>query len=280
MIPVTTPSRAHRLFGILFFAIALSVVVTALAQFAPIGLDWNTFHQAGQSLRDPFAVGGFVNPPHVLLLLPHAALPINWGNAINLILNVAVVGFIALPGGKWAVLMCYTNPLFFAMLTNNNIDWIAGLAFLIGGPMWLKWLIMSAKPHVIGGVGLVWLKRWGIRPLIPTVVVIAATFLIFGMWLSKIQLSPEAPKWNFAPFPVMIPLGVWMLWRGYTQADQELAACATPFLTPYIAPYSIALVYSLLARRDLRAAFWVWVGFWVFFVIEVRRIEFIYNALG
>jgi hypothetical protein len=63
-----------------------------------------------------------------------------------------------------------------------------------------------------------------------------------------------------------------MLYRAYKADDEILAAAATPFLTPYIAPYSVTIVLALVGSKYRREAFFVYVGFWIYFIVEARRL--------
>jgi hypothetical protein len=52
-----------------------------------------------------------------------------------------------------------------------------------------------------------------------------------------------------------------MLYRDYEFDDETLAAAATPFLTPYIAPYSVTGVLTSVTCKYRREAFFAYVGF-------------------
>ena len=92
-----------------------------------------------------------------------------------------------------------------------------------------------------------------------------------GTWFLDFK-SVSDTMWNFAPWPFGIPLGAYMLCRAYKSEDEILAAAATPFLTPYIAPYSVTIVLALVGSKYRREAFFVYVGFWIYFVVEARRL--------
>ena len=131
--------------------------------------------------------------------------------------------------------------------------------------------LLVLKPHTLGGVALIWWKRstQKIRLITPLVVVVALSFLIWGIWPLQIHSLTDV-KWNFAPWPFGIVLGAYMLFRAYQQDDEFLAAAATPFLVPYIAPYSLAGVLAFVGCKYRREAFFVYVAFWVYFIVETR----------
>lgn len=195
------------------------------------------------------------------------------GNAVNLCLNIIFLSLaIRRFGGGWAtLLLTFTSPFFFDLARTNNIDWIPTLAILLP-PMW-GLLLLAVKPQSVGGIALIWWKRhhFSLRLFIPLLVVVALSLAVWGLWFFKIQ-NPSNQPYNFAPWPVGIPVGLYLLHKAYRSDDEVLAAAATPFMTPYIAPYSFTLILALLGGKYQREAFYLYLGGWIFFVIEARRI--------
>ena len=72
-------------------------------------------------------------------------------------------------------------------------------------------------------------------------------------------------------WPVGIPLGLYMLYRAFKEDNELIAAAATPFLVPYIAPYSLAGLMAMLGGRYKREVFYLYVGVWAYFIIQLRR---------
>lgn len=250
------------------------VLVAFLKEYYPIGVDWQeTYSQIPDHWRDPYEIPSFTSPPWIMLFLPHAWLPIDWGNAINLVLNITlVVAVIVRFSGGWPLmLLVFTSPPFFDLVRTNNVDWIALLAFLV--PIMWGLPILAAKPQALGGASLIWWKRSAnkIRLLLPIAVVVILSFLIWGLWPLRIKPVHES-VWNFAPWPFLIPLGIYMLYRAYRQDDLFLAAAATPFLVPYIAPYSLAGLLAFSGSKYRREAFIVYIAFWIYFIVESRRL--------
>ena len=274
-----TPINLRSWQSWLVIILLVTALILILYFYYPVGVDWEeTFGQTATHLRDPYEINTFTNPPWVVFLLPHAWLPIKLGNAVNFALNLVLITAVVHKfGGDWkTLLLVFTSPPFFDLARTNNIEWIPLLATLLPPAWGLPVLVL--KPHAIGGAALVWWKKekHAIKMLIPLAAVVASSFLIWGFWPLKFGLVTDSDKWNFAPWPLGIPLGVYMLYRAYKSDDQFLAAAATPFLVPYIAPYSITAVLAYIGSKYRRAAFFVYVGFWVYFVVETRRVAQVY----
>lgn len=122
-------------------------------------------------------------------------------------------------------------------------------------------------------VALIWWKQRGFdwRFPLPVVALGVLSVLIWGLWFTEIGLIETAGFWNFAPFPFFIPVGLYLLWRAYQTEDAFMAAAATPFLTPYIAPYSLTVVFAFVGCKYKKEVFFVWSGFWIYFIVEFRR---------
>lgn len=242
----------------------------ALAAAAPVGVDWRyTFSRV---TLDPFMIETFTNPPWAVILLPHAALPLPAGNAINLLLNVTLLGAVAWRhGGRWPGLaLAFTSPVFFDLARVNNIEWMICMGLLLPA----RWgaILLALKPHVAGGAALVWARRHGLAVFVPLALVSVASLLLWGWWPARLAgLPPGAPGWNLAPWPVGVVPGLWLLWQAMRDDDEDLAAAATPLLVPYVAAYSLAVTVALLAGRHRRAAAALWLALWWFVVVEVRR---------
>ena len=75
---------------------------------------------------------------------------------------------------------------------------------------------------------------------------------------------------NIAPFPLMIPLGLYLLWRAWKEDDEVLAASATPFLVPYMTFYAASANMVLIASRYQKIAWFIWLGMWAIVGVAVR----------
>lgn len=263
------------------------VLFVVLLEVYPIGVDWETaFYPAMQNFLTPYDIPQqkFVGFPWVLFLLPHGLLPIEAGNAVNFMLHLtALILLLRHYRGQWyAYVMVFTSFFFIDLVRTNNIDWIPTLALVLP-PMWGLPLLI-AKPQMVGGVALLWWKKAGFSPrlLVPTALVVLLAFVVWGDWLSpSLRLSGGLVNtfWNFSPFPFGVPIGIYLLYKGYREDNEVLAAAGTPFFAPYFAPYSLTPLFALLACRYPRMAFYLYVSFWFFFVVESRRL-YILNTGG
>ncbi|MCB0194825.1 MAG: hypothetical protein KDJ65_22945 [Anaerolineae bacterium] len=249
--------------------LCLIVSVALLTKFYPLGVDWRvTFSQL--SFADPYSVDSFFNPPFTVLFLPHHVLPLHLSNAINFTLNIIVIAFAIyrLNGGWLAMALVFTSPVFFDLARTNNIDWLPLLGLVLG-PYW-GILFLVSKPQSLGGALLIWAKRdWKVL-LIPLAAILLA-FAIWGFRPTNFVSPPLDASFNFSPFPIGIPYGLYLLWQAWKSDDSYLAAVATPLLVPYIAPYSLTGVLCILSCRHKKAAMWFYFAIWAFVIVEIRR---------
>jgi hypothetical protein len=240
----------------------------------PVGVDWEfTFSQIPKIWRDPYQLWLFTNPPWIMALLPHAWLPLRLGNALNFLLNIFLIigAGRAAGGGRMALALTLTSPVFFDLARTNNVDWIPLLGFVIG-PAW-GLPLLAAKPQALGGAAVVWVaeafRRRAWRVFLPLAAVLAVS-LAWGFWPAHLNV-PKDVMWNFAPWPWGLPLGGWLLYRAIKTNDPFLGAASTPFLVPYLAPYSAAGLFGIAAARWPRVAQVIWVALWMYLIISVRR---------
>ena len=263
-------SYTHFLF-LLIALIALSAIMLAF----PIGRDWQTWNvSTWEQLKAPYDMPDFAGIPFAYFMLPHALLPINIGNAINLALNILVIGAVAYryAGARWhiAFAIAMTTPMAVNLIMSNNIDWIPLSAFLVAD--WAAYPLLACKPQMLAGMAIIRFKA-NPRPLclLPLIVVLIASMALWGAWWTHLGDGLTTVAWNFAPFPFFIPVGLYLLWLAWKRDDEIIAACATPFLVPYFAPYSLTGLHVLLACRYRRAAMWLWFFSWWFLIIAGRR---------
>ncbi len=275
--PVPFKERMRRIFTVQVrggIVLALTFILTcAVLTRAPIGVDWeSTFSRV--TLSDLYQTKAFLNPPFTVLLLPHAYLPLRWGNAINLTLNIAVILFaINRLGGDWAALaLVFTSPIFFALCHTNNIDWIPLLGLVIAGP--LGPIFVMCKPQSLGGVLFIWFRREELKNLLPLLAALLLSFALWGFWPLRVgSVLPFGKPYNFSPFPVGLLLGVPLFLKAWRTDDVYLAAVITPLFVPYILPHSLVAVLVVLACKFPKAARWFYLAVWTFTIIGWRRIN-------
>lgn len=262
---------------IVLFSTVLLLAGFLLYLFAPIGVLWERTYTR-LDFFNPFHEETFINPFYTAFLIPHAWLPIELGNAINLLLNICVLALLVdkkCTGKKWLpLILAFTNPFFFDLMRVNNIEWIPVLGLLCGE---FGLPLLAVKPQVFGAVAIPWLVKaikskdylvW--LPFVVSFVVIGA-FLPHGVWFLKNPMPAIGEMWNFAPWPILIPVGLYLLYRSVIKDDTDLGALATAFLVPYAAPYSMAPYLALVAARWPKVGVLVWGASWWYFVVTLRR---------
>lgn len=268
-----------KLPSLIFVSLLALGFASLIFLYYPVGVDWqHAYFSAADHLAQPYQDTSFAGVVWVFFWLPHIFLPLKIGNAINFILHIIILLAIIYryQGGWKAILLTFTSVLFLDLVRTNNVDWVPLLAFLLP-PMWgLPFL--ASKPQVLGGAALVWWKKSGFswKFLLPLISVAILSFLVWGNWLAEgFASNPQNTAWNFAPFPLGVPLGLYILYQAYQQEDEILGASATPLLVPYFAPYSLVSLLVLLACRYPKMAFYIYCTFWFFAVVEARRIALI-----
>ena len=255
----------------IMIVVVIITITLLFVELYPTGVDWQgTYTKLNPA--DPYAVDSFFNPPFAVLFLPHSQLPTRIGNAINMTINILVIMYAIhkLDGGWQAVVMVFTSPVFFDLCRTNNIDWLPLLGIAVGSPAGILPLI--CKPQAMAGAALIWIKRDWRVVLIPACVMLIS-FAVWGFWPAQIEATQLINKpFNFSVLPVGAPYGLYLLWKAWRMDDEYLAAAATPFLVPYIAPYSIAGVLCVVACKYPAAGRWLYFCSWAFTIIEYRRI--------
>ncbi len=276
--------------------LAIIVLVIFLVAFVLIG---HSYLFLGEDWKKTLGILDFLHPyaqnktlgihhaffgvPWTLFFIPHMFLPMSYSNAINMLLNIIVPMLVIAKykGNYKTIAMVFLSPLFWLTLAVNNIDWIPLLAFLL--PPHLMAIPLSVKPQSLGAMYLIILKREyeknklkGIGLLlIPLIVVVIISTVIWPTWFIDIQQKlPINVDINISPFPVLVPVGLWLLHRAYKNDDLILAACATPFLVPFIGVYSISSTATVLCCKSRRMGFVVFVAQWVIYGVEIRRLLF------
>lgn len=259
-----------------FLAIFMSVRYAMLAGGQlftnVIGVDWRLYFQpAAESLmrgRSPYDVSGFWNPPWMLLpIMIFAKMPLEIAAPMLFVLNTMACIWASLRLGmnKFVVFPFF---IFFGSMMNSvmgNIDGLLALGLLC--PPWLGIIILMIKPQVGFPIVLFWvaneLAQKGtvrqkaarvLRLLLPfTILLIASTFL-YGAWFLH-SVDAIGKTWNTAPWPLGIPVGLWLVGAGIQKRDVSFVLMSTPFITPYLTIYtwSFSAMGAFIALSQLFA---------------------------
>jgi hypothetical protein len=256
--------------------IGIIALILMVAIMTPVGIDWQTWNiESVTQLRAPYDMPDFTGMPFAFFALPHAALNIEIGNAVNVGLNILAVIMVAnfYAGKDWykVTLIVLSSPFGMLLVMVNNIDWIPLMSFVLAD--WLAYPMLAMKPQMLAGAAIIRFKRhadW--TQLIPLAFMLACSVLIWGAWWQRLGNGLFDAKWNYAPFPYMIPVGVYLLWQAWKRNDDILAACSTMFFVPYFAPYSLAGVHTLITSRDRRIGVALWLLAWWLFIRSARMI--------
>jgi hypothetical protein len=256
-----------------FIMLALAALAM-VAMSLPVGQDWRIYNVASLSqIQAPYNMQEFVGMPFAFFALPHALASIEVGNAINVALNILVIMAVAARfGGKqWHIIsaLVITSPFGLLLIMSNNIDWIPLAAFLVAD--WLAYPMLAMKPQLLAGAAIIRFKR-NSNPLmlLPLVAMLIVSVAIWGAWWQQLGGGLLDVKWNYAPFPYMIPAGVYLLWWAWKHDDEVMAACSTMFFVPYFAPYSLTGIHVLLASRNRHWGVAIWVLAWWMFIRSAR----------
>jgi len=256
------------LVALVFVFLTLTLIFYRL----PVGIDWRNAYRAARDLRHYDRVD-FIGIPFSLLLVPHIWLPLRLANAVNLMLNFSIpmVLMYKYRVGIIGILAVYLCPPFFVQMTTNNIEWLPLVGFLL--PPVVGTALIAVKPQALGGVVLIWIKRRGLKVLVLLPIVALVTVAVWGLTPLRViqQAKTNEMVWNYAPWPVLIPVGLWLLWTAWREDDEFLAAGATPMLVPYIAGYTLPVTITVVACKYPKLAAGITVLLWWMVVVENRR---------
>ena len=261
-----------KIIGIALFGLTFLGIFYA---FPPRGVDWRyTYSVLLSHWSAPYAVNGFINPPYIMAFIPYAFLPFRWSSAVNALINLGVLALAnwKYKGGLLGLLLIFTSYYFLNLMVANNIDWIPLLGVMC--PPWLGLIMISVKPQTLAGVGLIWLKRHGPKILIPAAGVLALSLVIWHGWVvqwiaAERGIGLQNGGWNFSPFPLLIPLGIFMLYKAWQSDDEILAAMATGCFMPYFGIYSMTSVLAIAGCKHRSWAIALWLAGWIVVALKL-----------
>ncbi len=264
---------------LLVLSLVFIILVTAFSLVPlPGGEDWEVFRGAAgrvtsgtplYGVRDPTL---YSNPPWVaVFLIPLSLLPLQLGYAV-VIVSTFFLSLLVLQ--RWQenvgpikpILLLLSPPMFYLVL-HGQIDVLIISSILLPAEYWA--LFALAKPQT--GIGLI----LGIdrskyfRTVAIAGSVILVSFLLFGNWPSDFiaQNNPDFQNTHnvwLGLWPFQVPLGAFLLVRGWSARDERLLIAGSPFVAPYVAlssfigPWIAGLSY--LNNRQAVVVFLSWWG--------------------
>lgn len=242
-------------FFAMFMAVRGSVLSDNILLSNVFGVDWRLYFQpAAESTLgglSPYDVAGFWNPPWMLVpLLPLAKLSLDISIPIMFVLNIMAYSWAALRLGMHKVIvipfLIFCGPIMNSVM--GNVDGLLALGLLC--PPWLGVVILMIKPQIGFPVILFWValeltapgtrkqRVWRVvRLLLPATFLLIGSWFIYGPWFLN-SVDAIGMKWNTAPWPLGIPVGLWLLGAGIHKRDISFALMAVPFVTPYLTIYT------------------------------------------
>lgn len=290
MITSTTESTDEELtVGQILFAILASLFATGLLTYFVTVFPWDfadwteVFYPAAQDPLHPYEVTNtlrFINPPWLVwLLIPFTIFPakIAFGIWFTLSLIAAIICIHTLrPGSLYITILCLLSPPLIRLFVHGQIDVIPLVGYVVivtlANP-YLKGLgvvLLSIKPQALF-LGFVthWLSldkkaRWQI--LVPFVIVLSISFLIYGFWPRDllINLQDIQTGTNVSIWPYGLPIGIGLFGYALWKKQDHLAAFSTYFFMPYV--NSQTLFPYVVVLFSIVSPFWAtvsFVGLWV-----------------
>jgi len=251
--------------------IAISFVI---APYIPPGVDWHTaFRPAAlelASLRSPYSVQGFFNPPWTALaLIPFAVFPEQVGRVLLIFLGFIAYAFIAyrLGASKWAIIALLLSPPVMHNTLNGNIDWMVMFGVIL--PPQIGLFFITMKPQIGVAIVVFWLVEawrnggWSevVRVFAPVTITFLLSFALFGLWPLRAQVEVDL-WWNASLWPMTIPVGLVLLTTSLRKRNIFYSLGASPCLSPYILLHSwvVALYAIIRSTPETIAAV---VGLWI-----------------
>lgn len=212
----------------------------------------------------------FVNPPW--LWLPLA--PFFWAPWwLMMFVPSVILLWLAWRSRKiWLIPIVGLSWPFISMSVYAGPDWVAWLGIAIGGPVGL--LLNSAKPQV--GIFSV-VAEWGtlyrernwrelVRMFMPVAIIGGALTLLYPMWIPLMFSQGDiAASRNIAPFPWLVPLGVYFVWRAWRTGEKVWGVVATLCIAPYFLIFSTAPMLYFVADKNWKWGLALNIASWVFF---------------
>jgi hypothetical protein len=231
--------------------------------------DFLIFWEAAKALlggASPYTVTGFYNPAWSLIpFIPLTLFSFDVARVLYALLAGACF-VIALARFKirplYIVIIALCSSLLWLNILFLNLDCLVLLGMTLPPPIGI-WLVML-KPQMAIGVVTFWFlrretRRWYI--FAPVGVMLVVNYAVFG--LPKFSLGGAQANL----FPLLIPVGLWLIVKAIQQSRINYAAPASAFLSAYYSLTSwIALAPLAMSRRWLLV---VVIGSWLITILPL-----------
>ncbi|MEM6281112.1 MAG: hypothetical protein AAF787_02885 [Chloroflexota bacterium] len=232
----------------------------------------NPYTDLGPAGSDPF-----VNPPW--LWLPLAPLFwVLWWLAMA-ILPLVLLWLAYRDKNIWLILIVGTSWSFISLSAYAGPDWVAWVGVALGGPVGL--LLNSAKPQIgifsiFAELGDLWRARdWQntVKLFMPVAIIGGAMTLLYPMWIGNMFSTTDiAGDRNLAPFPWLLPLGGYFIWRAWRTGEKMWGVAATACIAPYFLIYSPAPLIYFVARKNWKWGLALNAASWAVFILAFNGI--------
>jgi hypothetical protein len=258
--------------ALVYWLLALNIRAQAII---PVWYDQQmSFAPSGAHLADPYTLPIFMNPPWTAVFLaPLAWLSTELAVLIQLCLYFAMLAALIVKygGGVKHTLIALSSFIAFDSSLELNVEWLLALGLLV--PVRWSMPFLLVKPQVLLGYYLGCKPREVLQAALPAIGVFGLSFLLWGWWPVRMlehiqQVSPESRNYNVAPQSflsagVAIVIGIWLAVVAFRKRDVVVGILAFYFFTPYVALYSLLILFSLVAARWPRFALLISIVMWV-----------------
>lgn len=260
-----------------FLYIFLAVLFCGLVWFVfvsfPLMEHWDEiFRPAALNLvngKNPYAIEKFMYPVWALIpIIPLAFLPSKIGSAIFSVLTLYGLVFVArrLGAKPLTAILFATLPQLLYTTVQVNLDWLVILGYIL--PPQIGLFFVLSKPQLGIGIAIFWfIKIWRekgfwsmFRVFTPFLIAFLLSFIFYGPWFMKCEITFLAENRNL--WPLGIAIGLVLLVAAIRSQKMGLSIPAAQFMFPYAQPYSWPLgILGLLPDKIL--ALTAIIGFWL-----------------
>lgn len=241
--------------------------------------DWQlNFYPVSKIPLHPYEIKTFNYPPWTaLIVLPLRFFSINTSSVINSCLNIIVIGLLVYKrkGDVFSLILTLTSFPFFALLANNNIEWIPALGFILQNGWGLPFLLVKPQSGIVAALSWFYQARNKILFLVPTIIIILFSFIVWGNWIASVLaslkfynlLNADLYHFNLSLFPWTIPIGLGLIFyilRYKPRESEILGGLATFCISPYFAAQALIIIFALISASHRRISILLWILLWLF----------------